>query len=44
MEMALLNIMMRDERIFIQKSTKGLKCKLCRKEANERGCDEASDG
>lgn len=43
MEMSLLNIMMRDERSLIQKSSKGVKCKLFRKEANERGCDKVSD-
>lgn len=43
MEMSLLNIMMRDERSLIQKSSKGVKCKLFRKEANETGCDKVSD-
>lgn len=43
MEMSLLNIMMRDERSLIQKSSKGVKCKLFRKETNEMGCDKVSD-
>jgi len=43
MEMSLLNIMMRDERRLIQRSTKGVKCKLFTEEANERGCDKVGD-